>query len=207
MIIWNDEENIVETPQPVKADSGNTPKLTVESINNHVYFYAMVDSDRCLALMKSIREIDDQLRNEYFSRELPEDHPYTPIWLHVQSPGGALFAGLSVGDQLKKIKSPIYSIVEGYVASAATLISMSCTKRFIQPSAFMLIHQLSALTWGTYEQLRDDMHLYDMAMQKLVNFYSSHSKLKEDDVKELLKRDSWFNADECYSNGFIDEVA
>jgi len=207
MIIWNDEENIVETPQPVKADSGNTPKLTVESINNHVYFYAVVDSDRCLALMRSIREIDDQLRNEYFSRELPEDHPYTPIWLHVQSPGGALFVGLSVGDQLKKIKSPIYSIVEGYVASAATLISMSCTKRFIQPSAFMLIHQLSALTWGTYEQLRDDMHLYDMAMQKLVNFYSSHSKLKEDDVKELLKRDSWFNADECYSNGFIDEVA
>jgi ATP-dependent protease ClpP protease subunit len=145
-------------------------------------------------------------RNEHLSRNLPKGYPRTPIWLHVHSGGGDLFAGLSMADQLRQIDTPIYSIVEGYCASAATLISMSCSKRFIQPSAFVLIHQLSAISWGTYEQLRDDMHMYDMAMEKLVEFYKQNTKLKRKQIKEMLKRDSWFQASECLQHGLADEL-
>lgn len=126
------------------SDDKETPKLTVESIDNHVYFYAVVDSDRSLALMRVIREIDVKLENEHGSRNLPPDFPRTPIWLHIHSYGGELFAGLGVADQLQGIRTPIYSIVEGCTASAATLIAMACTRRYIMPTAFILIHQLSS---------------------------------------------------------------
>lgn len=39
-----------------------TPRLTVETVDNHIYFYADVDSDRCLALIRAIREADSELR-------------------------------------------------------------------------------------------------------------------------------------------------
>lgn len=200
--LWNAGEAKADEPRA----EDKAPILTVESINNHVYFYSTVNSDRCLALMKAIREIDCMLRNESASRELPSDFPLTPIWLHINSPGGGLFSGLAVADQLRRIKSPIFSVVEGYCASAATLISMSCSTRYIEPSAFMLIHQLSAFTWGTYEQLKDDMHMFDLAMERLVLFYSDRSTMEEEKVRELLKRDSWFNAKESVGLGLADKV-
>lgn len=199
---YNESVEVAESPKA----SDEIPKLTVETSNNHVYFYATVDSDRCLALIKSIRDLDNQLRNERLTRSLPDDFPAIPIWLHINSGGGFLFDGLSTGDQLARIATPIYSIVEGYAASAATIISMSCTKRYIIPSAYMLIHQLSGFAWGTYEQVKDDVHLMDMAMERLIGFYTEHSKLDEGQVKGFLRRDSWFKADECIAHGLADEV-
>jgi len=190
----------------LSADSDKVEKLTVETCDNHVYFYADVDSDRCLALIKEIRELDKMLRNERLTRDLPDDFPYTPIWLHVNSRGGFLTDGLSVSDQLARIKTPIYSIVEGRAASAATLISISCTKRFILPSAYMLLHQLSVKTWGTYEQIKDEVKLLDMMMKQLTKFYVGCSKLTEKQVKVFLSHDSWFDAEECVKLGLVDEI-
>jgi len=188
----------------VKANSSDAKPLTVETIDNHIYFYSAVNTDRTLALIREIRGVDAKLRSEQLSRNIETS---TPIWLHVQSGGGGLFAGLAMADQLAHIASPVYSIVEGYCASAATLISMACTKRFIHPSAFMLIHQLSADAWGKYEELVDEMHLLGMAMERLNTFYQRYTRLDEEQIKKYLERDSWFNAEECLELGFVDEIS
>lgn len=180
--------------------------LTVETFNNHIYFYSGVNSDRCLDLIKQIRLLDDMLRNERTSRSLPESFPMTPIWLHINSPGGSLMDALSVADQIKTIKSPIYSIGEGMVASAATFISMSCDKRYLLPSSHMLIHQLSSVAWGKYEEIQDELELLDMLMETMKKFYKTHSKLSYKEVGKLLKRDSWFNAKQSISMGLADEI-
>lgn len=182
-----------------------TPRLTVETVDNHVYFYADVDSDRCLALVRAIREADAALRSEHLSRGM-EGMPSTPIWLHIYSAGGDLFTGFSVADQLSMIKSPIYSVVEGICASAATLISMSCTKRYILPRSFMLIHQLSAFVWGTHEQFKDEMSLQQKAMDRLVEFYVSKSSVTEEELRSMLTRDFWMDAESCLKLGFVDEI-
>lgn len=191
---------------PAKVDVTSIPKLTVETINNHIYFYADVDGDRCLAMIRAIRDLDAVLRNERITRDLPDETAQTPIWLHIQSYGGYLFTGLSVSDQIKEIKSPIYSIVEGVCASAATLISMACTKRYILKRSFMLIHQLSTFTGGTYEQIKDDVKMMDMAMNQLTDFYSKHSKLGIEQVKEMLKHDTWLDAEQCLERGLVDGI-
>ncbi len=200
---WVNEEG--KPVLPPKANS-EVPKMTVESIDNHIYFYSYVDSDRCLAVMKTLRELDNTFRGEYLSRNLLKNHPQTPIWLHINSGGGSVFDALAVMDQIRRIETPIYSIVEGFSASAATLLSMSCTKRFIQPSAFMLIHQISSAMWGTYEEFKDEMNLLDMLMETITKFYMCNSKMKENKIKKLLQRDSWFDAKECIKLGLADEI-
>jgi ATP-dependent protease ClpP protease subunit len=182
-----------------------TPRLTVETVDNHIYFYADVDSDRCLALIRAIREADAELRSEYLSRGL-DGLPPTPIWLHIHSYGGDLFTGFSVADQLTMIKTPIYSIVEGICASAATLISMSCSKRYILPSSFMLIHQLSGLKWGTHEQFKDEMTLQNKAMDRLVEFYGRKSAVSAEEIRNMLTRDYWMDAETSIKLGFADAI-
>lgn len=182
-----------------------TPRLTVETVDNHIYFYADVDSDRCLALIRAIREADSELRQQYLSRGL-EGMPLTPIWLHIHSYGGDLFTGFSLADQLTMIKSPVYSVIEGICASAATLVSMSCTRRFILPSSFMLIHQLSGFKWGTHEEFKDEMTLQNKAMERLVEFYARHAKPSADEVRAMLTRDYWMDAEAAVAQGFADEI-
>lgn len=187
------------------ARDDESPRLTVETVDNHIYFYADVDSDRCLALMRALRRADARLRTEYVVRGM-DGMPATPIWLHIHSYGGSLFSGFSIADQLTMIKSPIYSVVEGICASAATLIAMSCSKRYILPNSFMLIHQLSSFMWGTHEQFKDEMTLQSKAMDRLVEFYAKHSKLSGEEIREMLTRDFWIDAETCIKHGFVDEI-
>ncbi len=190
----------------IKASSDAPPKLTVEAVDNHIYFYADVDSDRCLDLMRNIRRADAELRNERISRSLPDDFPQTPIYLHIHSGGGNAFMGLAMIGQLQSIKTPIYSIVEGLSASAATLISMACTKRLILPNSFMLIHQLSSVHWGTHESFEDELALQNKIMDKLAGFYAQHSQLTDDQVREMLKRDTWMDENEAIEKGLADAL-
>ena len=105
------------------ATTEHSSPMTVETIDNHIYYYADVDSDRGLALMRALREKDRDLRAEQLSRGM-DGAPMTPIWLHIYSIGGDLFAGFSLADQLATIKSPLYSVVEGICASAAPFIGL-----------------------------------------------------------------------------------
>jgi len=188
------------------SDDNKEKKLTVETSHNHVYFYANVDTDRCLALIKEIRDLDNILRNERITRNIPDGENRVPIWLHIQSNGGDLFAGLAAADQLEKFTTPIYSIVEGVGASAATLISLACDKRYITKRSYMLIHQFSSGMWGNYEECKDEMALQDKLIETLVQFYIERTKMDEPQVKAYLKRDSWFNSENCIELGLSDEI-
>lgn len=201
-LFWGRDQN-AKNPM---ADNGTKSALTVEQIDNHIYFYTEVDCDRSLALIRKIQETDHNLRVESTSRWLADDHRPTPIWLHVQSPGGSLPAAFSVADQIQIIKTPIFSIVEGYCASGATLITLACERRYILPNAFMLIHQLTAMMRGKYEEFKDEMALLDMSMERLIEFYTTRTKMEEAEVRELLMRDSWFSAAQCVERGLVDEI-
>jgi ATP-dependent protease ClpP protease subunit len=188
----------------IRANNNSSP-MTVEVIDNHIYYYADVDSDRGLALMRAVREKDRDLRAEQLSRGL-EGAEMTPIWLHLYSYGGDLFIGFSLADQLAGIKSPIYAVIEGICASAATLIALSASKRYILPSSYMLIHQFSSFIWGTHEQFKDEMALQEMVMQRLVVFYTARTKASEAQIRQMLTRDSWLDAETCLQLGFADEL-
>jgi len=188
------------------GDGEGEAKLTVECVSNHVFFYSDVDSDRALALIREIKELDDQLRNERLTRDIPENIEPTPIWLHIQSFGGEAMATLALIDQLQKIKTPIYSIVEGVAASAGGFIALSCKKRFITPSSFIMIHSLISGVFGNYQDIKDHQMISDMVMNTLIDFCSSKTKMSKSEVAEILKRDSWFNAQQALEKGLVDEI-
>jgi ATP-dependent protease ClpP protease subunit len=135
-----------------------------------------------------------------------EGMPLTPIWLHIHSFGGSLFTAFSISDQLKMIKSPIYSVVEGICASAATLMAMSCNKRYILPSSYMLLHQLSSAMWGTHEQFKDELNLQAKLMDRLVEFYVKHSAVTAEQIRGMLTRDYWLDAKESMDLKLVDEI-
>lgn len=191
-----------EAPTPASnTDQSASPKA--EAADTHLYFHCSVQPADVLTLMRSLRETDARLQQESIARST---YFTTPIWLHVKSYGGSILDAFAVADCIQQCTSPIYSIVEGYACSAASIIAAACTKRLIQPNAYVLIHQFSSFVIGTYEQFKDDMILQDMLIEQMVDFYHAHSKLKRKQVRAMLQRDTWMNAQQALEAGLVDEI-
>jgi len=179
---------------------------TIEVIYNHVYFYSEIYSEKCPAFIKAVLDADKNITEHHVTYQVGQGRD--PLVLYVQSPGGDIFSSLSLSDWIVDYaqKRKIHSVVSGVCASGATLLSIVCPKRYMFRNSFMMIHQMSSEMWGTYEESKSQMKFMDMAMDSMVKIYTRHSKMTEEEVKEMLKTDTWFNAEQCLELGLIDEI-
>lgn len=184
------------------VNSGSPPSGEVSSEDNHIYFYCDVTQKSCLDLVKAIRKIDTQsCIDACVDRRTP-----AAIELHIHSYGGSVYSALAVIDTILQCRSPVYTHIEGGAASAGTLISMVGDRRFMGANSFALIHQLSSVCWGKYEEMKDDMRNADQLMAHIVALYVKHTKMPQAELAEILKKDLWFNADKCLEIGLVDEI-
>ena len=126
--------------------------------------------------------------------------------MHINSPGGSLFDGLAAVDYVRRSKAPVHSIVEGMAASAATLISVMAHKRSINKHSYMLIHQLSSGAIGKFEELMDDMENNKALMKAIREIYLARTKIPENLLKDILKKDIYFDAKQCLKYGLVDNI-
>jgi ATP-dependent protease ClpP protease subunit len=70
----------------------------------------------------------------------------------------------------------------------------------------MLIHQLSAGSWGKFEELKDDMENNHLIMNKIKGIYEQYTKIPKKQLDEILKHDLWWDAQTCLNYGLIDEI-
>ena len=168
--------------------------LQMDSISRNVYFYGDVSVESCALLSRRLVELEKQNKIE-------------PINIYIQSFGGDLLATFNVIDTIERIKCPIYSYVDGYAASAATLISVSCNKRFMGKRSLMLIHQLSGGSEGTYGYMKQEMDNMDIYMEFAREIYLKHTKLNNDLLSDILKYDNkWMNSTLCLEYGLVDKI-
>lgn len=186
------------------ADAPSNNLVPQRTDSNHVYFYSEVDHQPCLELNKVLQEKADEL----LALSAKNDFGRPKIYLHINSYGGSIFAGISSMDTILRLreKVDIITIVEGGVASAGTFLSVVGTKRWMTRNSFMLIHQLSSATWGKYKQLKDDMENCDRLMEMIKNVYGKYSAVPKDELDKILDRDLWWDSDKCLKMKLIDKI-
>lgn len=170
--------------------------------NNRVIFYSEVDRKSILKLIGLIKEAEEY--SMILSMRLNIDA--VPIYLHINSEGGSVFDVFIAMDVIRSCRVPVYSVIDGATASCGTLLSVVCAKRYIRPSAFMLIHQLSSECWGKMREIEDEYKILVELMDKIKATYKKHSKLKKKQIKKLLNHDLWLNAETSIEYGLADEL-
>lgn len=134
------------------------------------------------------------------------DIKHIPIYLHINSYGGSLYNAYAVVDTIKNLRVPVYSVIDGCAASAGTIISVVCAKRFIGENAYMLIHQLSSRMWGKMNEIEDEYkHLTELTNQ-LIQLYGKYAKIPKKELIELLKHDLWLAPQTCIKYGLVDDI-
>lgn len=129
-----------------------------------------------------------------------------PIHLHIQSGGGELLPALYTADLIASSPAPVYTYVDGYAASAATLITVSAARRFMTPHSVFMVHQLSAAHSGKYDELKQSMQNDELLMEQLMQIYMQHSNIDAQTLRQLLATDKYLSATECLHHGFVDSI-
>ena len=202
-LIWLSKEQENNIFDDGLGASSSSSKNKLEVLNNKIYFYCNVNHNNNLHLNKELKTLESKLLT---SQELLETEIPAPIHLHISSYGGSVFAGFSSIDYILKSKVPVITVIDGCAASAATIMSVVAEERYIHEHSFMLIHQLSSGMWGKFEEMKDDMKNSEMLMKKIIGIYEEHTNIPKSKIKDILKRDLWWDAKTCLKYGLVDDI-
>ena len=130
------------------------------------------------------------------------------IHLYINSPGGAVNAGLAIYDTMQFIKPDVSTVCIGQAASMGALILTGGTagKRFALPHSRMMVHQPMG---GFQGQASDfDIHAREIlrVRERLNQLMVKHTGRSMDQVKEDTDRDNFMDGDEAKNFGLIDRV-
>ncbi|KAK1416373.1 hypothetical protein QVD17_32164 [Tagetes erecta] len=139
---------------------------------------------------------------------LESENPSKPINMYLNSPGGAVTAGLAIYDTMQYIRSPINTICLGQAASMASLLLAAGAKgeRRCLPNATIMIHQPS----GGYSGQAKDMTIHTKEIiriwESLNALYAKHTGQPIDVIQKNMDRDYFMTPQEAKEFGIIDEV-
>ncbi len=174
---------------------------------NHLYFKTDVNSDSVNKMCSLIRKYGRSIKELQMHSKVATIDP-KPLYLHLSTYGGDLYQGFLGYDYIKGSKIPIYTVVEGFNASAGTIMSMGGKRRYMTSSSVMLIHQLRTVVGGKFNEIEEDYENCKEDMERIKNLYfkECRGKMTKKQISEELKHDRWWDADKCIKKGLCDEI-
>lgn len=139
---------------------------------------------------------------------LESQDPDRDISIYINSPGGAVTAGLAIYDTIQYIKPDVQTICLGQAASMGALLLACGTKgkRFALPSSRILIHQ----PWGGVQGQARDIGIQAkeiLRVKKLITKYFADCTGKnEETVGKDLERDFYMSAEDAVDYSLVDKV-
>jgi ATP-dependent Clp protease protease subunit len=139
---------------------------------------------------------------------LEAENPSKDISFYINSPGGAVTAGLAIYDTMQYIRCDVSTVCIGQAASMGSLLLSAGApgKRYALPNARVMVHQPSG---GFHGQASDiEIHAREiLALRGRLNeIYVKHCGQSLEKVEEALDRDRFMNPEEAREFGIVDEV-
>jgi len=154
--------------------------------------------------------VDDQIANIITAQLLflESSDPGKDIIMYINSPGGAVYAGLGIYDTMQYVKPDIATICTGLAASMAAVLltAGATTKRSSLPHSRIMIHQPMGGAQGQASDMEISLKQILELKKDLYNIISSHSGKTFNQVEKDADRDHWMKAEEAKKYGLIDEV-
>lgn len=133
------------------------------------------------------------------------------IQLMISSPGGDVNAGFALIDMMQWSNLPVYTTGFGLVASMglSVLMAGSPGHRVVTPRSTMMSHRFWAGNVDNYSGLVAKRKMEDLTHQRIVEHYTTCSKLKDAkkvEAKLLRDVDTWLTPTEALEFGLIDAI-
>lgn len=124
----------------------------------------------------------------------------------INSPGGDVQAGQEIYSILKDVKNHVTIEVQSMAASAASMIAMAGDTVKMSPVALLMIHNASTCTSGDYRDMQHTADVLQTVNTAIMQAYIAKTGKTEDELKDMMDRETWLTANQCLEHGFADEI-
>lgn len=128
------------------------------------------------------------------------------IDLHINSPGGDVFDGITIYNLLKQHPANVTTYIDGLAASIASVIALAGNQIYMAENALFMIHNPWGMTMGDASDMRKMADSLDKVRDSISISYASKTGKEADEINALMDAETWMDADEAMEFGFIDNV-
>ena len=169
--------------------------------------YSRLLKDRIIFIGSAI---DNEIANVIVAQLLflESENPEKDISFYINSPGGAVTAGLAIYDTMQYIKSDVATVCIGQAASMGALLLTAGTngKRFALPNSRIMIHQPLGGVQGQATDIKIQTNEILRMKDTLNNILSFHTGKGIKKIATDTDRDFFMSAEESLKYGIVDKV-
>jgi ATP-dependent Clp protease protease subunit len=155
-------------------------------------------------------EVRDQNANAICAQLLllSAEDPETDIFLHINSPGGSVDAGMAIYDTMNYIPNDVATVAMGLAASMGQFLVCAGTKgkRYALPHSRIMMHQPSSGMGGSASDIKIQAQQSLHIKKVLLELIAQHTGQTVEQIEQDADRDRWFTADQAKEYGLVDQV-
>jgi ATP-dependent Clp protease protease subunit len=155
-------------------------------------------------------EVDDAVANRVCAQLLllSAEDSSSDIAIYINSPGGAVTAGLAIYDTMRLLPNDVATVGFGFAASMGQFLLTAGTKgkRYVLPHTRVMMHQPSAGIGGTAVDIAiqaENLEHVKRVTQELTAQHTGHTR---EQIAADSDRDRWFTAQQALEYGIVDHI-
>lgn len=128
------------------------------------------------------------------------------VEVRISSPGGCVGDGITIYNALKACGKPVRTIVDGFACSIASVIFMAGDERIMTDTSLLMIHNVSAASFGTateHRKLADDI---DTVNELSKSAYMERVNISREELSEMMDAETWISAEDAFYMGFATQM-
>lgn len=128
------------------------------------------------------------------------------IDLHINSPGGLVFDGVTIHAALKEHPSTVNVSIDGLAASAASFVAMAGDSVTIGKHARMMIHDASGMTIGNAADHQEMADLLNSLSDTIAAIYAERAGGDVEQWRNRMRAETWYTAEQAVADGLADRI-
>lgn len=188
------------TPNVIRESSRGYQSFLIDDVlfeDREIFLTDRVDTETCSSLIKQFLYLEKQ-------------DPDKEIKFYINSLGGEVHSGLAVYDCIRMMKAPVTTICMGTAASMGSILFLAGNKRQMLPNSRIMIHDPSFgggnLAGKKPHQIKTELDDLIEVQECLCKIIAERTGKSEEEIRELTKDDTYFNADEAIEFGLATET-
>jgi ATP-dependent Clp protease protease subunit len=172
--------------------------LKIENKGNEtgeVFIYGVITDEKWF---------DEDVTPTWFKDQIAKLKNLKNINLYINSPGGGVFAGMTIYNILNRLTADVTAYIDGLAASIASVVAMAADKIIMPKNALMMIHNPAGIAMGYAEDFRKEADLLDRVKTTIVSTYKDRTKKGEQQISAMMDAETWMTGEEAVKNGFAD---
>jgi ATP-dependent Clp protease protease subunit len=194
------EATVARSTDIVAAGEGMTGGL-----DDHIYNRLL--KERIIFLGSEVR---DQNANAICAQLLllSAEDPESDIFLHINSPGGSVDAGMAIYDTMNYIPNDVATVGMGLAASMGQFLLCAGAKgkRYALPHSRIMMHQPSSGMGGSASDIKIQAQQSLHIKKVLLELIAQHTGQTVEQIEQDADRDRWFTAEQAKDYGLVDQV-